>query len=196
MGIEVQNAWKQFGGQTIFEGLNLKFPEQGTICLFGASGCGKSTLLNCIAGIIPLDQGKITGVSGKKMAYLFQEDRLLPWATAQENVSIVLQERAIEAEEWLERVGLAGEGRKYPRELSGGMRRRVAIARALAYGGDILLLDEPFRGLDEENRDAAAKLIWKTGTAALKILVTHDRSEAERFGDEVWFLEGPPLKKG
>ncbi len=196
MGIEVRNAWKRLGGQAIFEGLNLKFPEQGTICLFGASGCGKSTLLNCIAGIISLDQGEIIGVSGKKIAYLFQEDRLLPWATAQENISIVLQNREMEAEKWLAYVGLAGEGNKYPRELSGGMRRRVAIARALAYGGDILLLDEPFRGLDEENKNVAANLIWKTETAPLKILVTHDRHEAEQFGDEIWFLEGPPLKKG
>jgi len=99
-----------------------------------------------------------------------------------------------QALEWLRRVGLDGAQDKFPCELSGGMRRRVAIARALAFGGDLFLLDEPFQRLDSFSRIKIAALIQKTTAGKLKILVTHDREEADRFSDEICILNGIPLK--
>ena len=134
MGVEIKNAWKTFGEQAVLGGFSIGFPPRGTVCLFGPSGCGKSTLLNCLAGLITLDSGEILGLKGKKVSYIFQENRLLPWATARENVALVLEgENTETASRWLLQAGLGDAMEKYPRELSGGMKRRVAIARALAY---------------------------------------------------------------
>lgn len=194
MEIEIRNARKRFRDQLVLDNFSLKFPEDGTVCLFGPSGCGKSTLLNCLAGLAALDGGEILGLEGKKLSYIFQENRLLPWATACENVAAVLDGENKElAAEWLSRVGLGEALGKYPGELSGGMKRRVAIARALAYGGNVLLLDEPFRALDEKIKHEMIDLICKYSSSSLKILVTHDRKEADRMGDVVYFLDGPPL---
>ena len=95
--------------------------------------------------------------------------------------------------EWLRLVGLEDAAEKHPAELSGGMRQRVALARALAYGGDPLLLDEPFRGLDYAIREQVMERVKKFGENGLVVLVTHDREEALTLGDSLWLLEGPPL---
>ncbi len=195
MGVEIKNAWKTFGEQAVLGGFSIGFPPRGTVCLFGPSGCGKSTLLNCLAGLITLDSGEILGLKGKKVSYIFQENRLLPWATARENVALVLEgENTETASRWLLQAGLGDAMEKYPRELSGGMKRRVAIARALAYEGDVLLLDEPFRALDETNKQELMRLIRGSSAGMLNILVTHDRVEAEQMGDVIIFLDGPPLR--
>lgn len=196
MKIEIRNAVKSLKGTKILDGLSLSLPDSGTVCLFGPSGCGKSTLLNCIAGLEPLDAGRISGTENLRISYLFQEDRLLPWSTAAQNIAAVLpRENGMpQALEWLRRVGLDGAQDKFPCELSGGMRRRVAIARALAFGGDLFLLDEPFQRLDSLSRLKIAALIQETTAEKLKILVTHDREEAERFSDVICILNGIPLK--
>ncbi|HEX3039166.1 MAG TPA: ATP-binding cassette domain-containing protein, partial [Caproiciproducens sp.] len=156
MELEIKSAEKSFQEKTVLDGFSLKFPKSGTVCLFGPSGCGKTTLLNCIAGLLKLESGEILGTKKRRISYVFQEDRLLPWITAGENVAAVLRgsaaQNAAVAQEWLERVGLPGEADKRPGELSGGMRQRVSIARALAYGGDLYLLDEPFHALDEKSK--------------------------------------------
>ena len=196
MNIEIQDAMKAYGSVSVLDGFSLSLPSHGTVCLFGPSGCGKSTLLNCIAGLESLDSGLISGIEQKQISYLFQEDRLLPWSTAEQNISAVLpgensRERALD---WLHLVGLDGVGNQYPCQLSGGMRRRVAIARAMAYGGDIYLLDEPFQRLDVHNRRQIADCIEQTTADKLKILVTHDQQEAKRLSDIIYILDGIPLK--
>ena len=118
-------------------------------------------------------------MSGRKPAVVFQEDRLLPWATALENAALGSDEaRATTA---LTQLGLGESMHLLPRELSGGMKRRVAIARALAYQGDILFLDEPFTGLDEENKHIAADAMLAAHIPVL--VITHDDAEAALFGD-------------
>lgn len=198
MELDIKNASKRFEGKTVLDDFSLKFPQSGVVCLFGPSGCGKTTLLNCIAGLEHLDSGEIAGEKGHKISYLFQEDRLLPWISARENVAAVLhgneQQNAEEAARWLSLVGLRGEEEKFPNELSGGMRQRVAIARALAYGGDLYLLDEPFHALDAEAKQDVIALIREKTPNALKILVTHDAAAAETLSDIIYFLSGPPVK--
>ncbi|QEY35877.1 ATP-binding cassette domain-containing protein [Caproiciproducens galactitolivorans] len=196
--LEIINLTKTYNDKNIFDHFSLTLPEKGTVCLYGPSGCGKTTLLNCIAGLEPYDSGVIAGVEKRKIAYLFQENRLLPWISAAENIAAVLRGNEIqnreEARIWMRLVGLEGEEDKLPAQLSGGMKRRVAIARVLAYGGDLFLLDEPFRGLDPESKEQMISLIKQRTNDALKILVTHDKQEAEILADITYILSGPPVK--
>lgn len=196
MGIEIQNAVKLYCGVPVLDGFTLSVPDAGTVCLFGPSGCGKTTLLNCIAGLETLDSGKIFGAGSLRISYLFQEDRLLPWSTAAQNVAAAIPGRDSlpRAVEWLRRVGLEEARDRYPCELSGGMRRRVSIARALAFGGDLFLLDEPFQRLDAHSREEISDLIVETAAGKPTVLVTHDRAEAERLSDAVYILDGIPLR--
>ncbi len=198
MGISINNASKKFGGKPVLDGLSLELPQNGTVCFFGPSGCGKTTLLRCIAGLEKLDAGTVSGVKGQKLSFLFQEDRLLPWCTAQENVAVVLacgkKERCAKAGQWLGAVGLADSLALYPRQMSGGMRQRAAAARALAYGGDVFFLDEPFQKLDGENKRKLMELFRRRTEGKLTLLVTHDMDEALRLAGTVYVLSGPPLR--
>lgn len=195
MKLTIQDACKSYEGRPVLEQLCLELPEKGTVCLFGPSGCGKTTLFNCIAGLEKLDSGAILGMEGRRVAYMFQEDRLLPWINARENVEVVLRHAdEKQAQKWLEAVGLGEDGDKRPSELSGGMRQRVALARALAFGGDVILLDEPFRALDPKTRLRMETLVQEHSREALKLLVTHDREEAQFLADQILYLEGPPLR--
>ena len=195
MKLTIQDACKSYEGHPVLEQLCLELPEKGTVCLFGPSGCGKTTLFNCIAGLEKLDSGAILGMEGRRVAYMFQEDRLLPWINARENVEVVLRHAdEKQAQKWLEAVGLGEDGGKRPSELSGGMRQRVALARALAFGGDVILLDEPFRALDPKTRLCMETLVQEHSREALKLLVTHDREEAQFLADQILYLEGPPLR--
>ncbi|HPU59111.1 MAG TPA: ATP-binding cassette domain-containing protein, partial [Candidatus Avimonas sp.] len=134
------------GQKKVLDGFSFEFPEKGAVCLMGPSGCGKTTLLRILAGLERPQRGTVEGISGKKPSYVFQENRLLPWLTAVENVAVAAagENKHSEAESLLKRMGLAGSEHKYPKELSGGMKKRVSIARALAAKGDFLILDEPF----------------------------------------------------
>ncbi|MGX8702766.1 ABC transporter ATP-binding protein [Caproiciproducens sp.] len=196
--MKIRNLTKNYNGKMVLDQFSLQLPSNGTVCLFGPSGCGKTTLLNCIAGLEPFDSGEIEGAGTGKISYLFQEDRLLPWISAKDNIAAVLRGKARQneeqAEKWLGLVGLAEAGNKRPAELSGGMRRRVALARALAYGGDLYLMDEPFQGLDAERREEMIALVQQETAGALKIIVTHDFEEAEMLADVVYILEGPPVR--
>ena len=163
-------------------------PETGVVIISGPSGCGKTTLLHLLlhaedrkppAQGPRLYAGRLLGLSGKRISCVFQEDRLLPWRTAAQNVALVRPDG--DAAGLLCSLGLdADAAAAYPNSLSGGMRRRVAIARALNFPGDILLLDEPFKGLDEDTRRLVATRL--RGAFPLTVLVTHDPSEAALLG--------------
>lgn len=177
--ISIQNLSKTFDGHTVLKGFTGEIPLCGITVIRGASGAGKTTLFRLLLGLEQPDSGKIIGMQGRKPAVVFQEDRLLPWATALENAAIGSDETR--AKNALERLGLGENLCQLPRELSGGMKRRVAIARALAYGGDILFLDEPFTGLDEDNKRIAAQAMLEANVPIL--VITHDDAEAELFGE-------------
>lgn len=185
--IEIRSLTASYGGENVLENCSLSVPRGGHIALMGPSGCGKTTLLRCIAG---LELPKAGSVSAEgRIAAVFQEPRLLPWLTAEENISVVIGKGRTGAHSalwWLERAGLADSAGKYPRELSGGMQQRISICRALHYGGDILLLDEPFKGLDEKRKDEMTDLISEFSKGQTLVLVTHDNRDAERLAGTIY----------
>ena len=151
MSIQFDKVTFFYGDIPVLRDFSLTLPEKGAVCLFGPSGCGKSTLLRLLAGLEQPQAGRISGILGKRFAVVFQENRLLPWIPAVENVTLALPGRNRQnrerAADWLRLMGLEEEVDSLPFTLSGGMQRRVAIARALAAEGDVLLLDEPFTEL-------------------------------------------------
>lgn len=179
--IRVKNLSRSFGFHAVFSGFDLELPEAGAFALTGPSGSGKTTLLRILSGLDTDYEGE-ADVRGR-ISYVFQEDRLLPSRTALQNVREVCGS-AETASRLLAQTGLSDprDQKKYPRELSGGMSRRVAIARALAFPHDILLLDEPFTGLDGEVKAKVTELIRTSEQGRLVLLVTHDPEEAEALG--------------
>ncbi len=192
--IELQNICLSFDGRELLRDFSLTLPEQGAVCLFAPSGSGKTTLLRILCGLQAVDSGTITGIRGKRIAMLFQENRLISHLSIEDNLRLVLpKERRDEARLWLSRIGLLQDAEKTPLQCSGGMNRRLAIARTLAFGGDIFLMDEPFQGLDEASYQQVMQLIREETKNHLLLLVTHRREEAEDLCQTLLTLEGSPL---
>ena len=186
MGIQLLHVTKSFGDQRLFTDLNLTFREGCVSCLMGASGSGKTTLVSMLMGLEKPDSGEIRGVEGKRIAAVFQEDRLIQHWDAVRNVKLACARDMTrqEIEEELKKVGIDEGREKAVRQFSGGMRRRVAIVRALLMESDILILDEPFKGLDEETKKQVMAYVKENTRGKTVLLVTHDRGEAEEFGAE------------
>ena len=185
--IEIKNLSLSYEGERVIENFSLSLEKGEKIVLMGPSGCGKSSLLSSIAGLLSPEKGSIK--TDGRISFVFQEPRLLPWLNALENINAVLSDSAAslgEAEKWLNAVGLGGDGGKLPAELSGGMQQRVSIARALAYDGDILLLDEPSKGMDAETKAAVWEKLLAAAEGQTSILVTHDEEEAASFGGKIY----------
>ena len=178
--------------QTVLDGVSFEFSEQCTTGIVGASGIGKSTLLHAIAGLKQCDGGKILS-SHDRISYVFQEPRLFPWMTALENVTSVGADEAT-AMRYLHALFEDAEevAKKYPSELSGGMKQRISVARALAYDPDLLLMDEPFRGLDTETKSVVQALIFEELRDKTILLVTHDEADLS-LCDEIIRLQGNPV---
>ena len=189
--VSLKNVTLSFGDKLILDSFSAELPMGGICCFSGPSGCGKTTLFRLISGLIKPQSGEISS-DYKKLSFMFQEDRLLPWLSALKNVEAVLPSgNRDKAGLLLQEFGLGGEMHARPSELSGGMRRRVALARALAYGGDLLLLDEPFKGLEPALiRRLSAFIQKECGTV---YVITHSENEAELLGGRIVRLNGPPL---
>lgn len=185
--ITIDDLTLSYGSQQVLKDCSLRVEAGSRVALMGPSGCGKTSLINVIAGLLTPDSGKVS-VNGK-VSYVFQEPALFPWLTAVDNINVVLSdglETLPRAEQLLEAVGLSDCRDKYPHQLSGGQKQRIAICRALAYGGDILLLDEPLKGLDADTRDQVSALLRQEWTGKTLLLVTHDPSEAQSLCDRVY----------
>lgn len=181
--MKIQHLCKSFDGKIVLDHVSLTLESGGTACLMAPSGRGKTTLLRCIAGLEAPDSGQITDLP-ERIAYVFQEDRLCDGFSAVDNIRLVTGKALGEGEirRHLEELGLAGSLDQPVRELSGGMRRRVVISRAVCFGADLLLLDEPFKGLDDEARQQTADYILRHRGAAAILCVTHDREDAAALG--------------
>jgi NitT/TauT family transport system ATP-binding protein len=182
--------------------VSLAVGEGRFVSLVGPSGSGKSSLLRAVIGLQQPLLGSIeTKLARAQIGILFQDDALLPWKTARDNVALGLTLNGMEhgkalaeAEAWLRRLGLAGFGDRFPRHLSGGQRKRVALAQVLALKPRLILMDEPFASLDaivgaRIVKDVVA-LVERQGISVL--LVTHDLEEAISLCDEVYLLSQGP----
>ncbi len=194
--LKLRDLTKKYGDKTVIERLTYDFPASGAVALMGPSGCGKTTLLRLIAGLEKPDGGSVV-TDGAKLAYAFQEPRLVPTLTCRENVTLVLAKGAdpAAADELLDALELKEAACLLPSALSGGMRQRVSLARALCYGGDILLLDEPFSALDEGLKERVAAVIRARTQNALLLMVTHNEDDAALLGATVLHCTGTPFEK-
>ena len=182
--------------------MSLSVGEGSFVSLVGPSGSGKSSLLRAVIGLQkPLSGAVESTLTHAEIGLLFQDDALLPWKTARDNVALGLtlagMERGkalAESDTWLERLGLAGFGHRFPRHLSGGQRKRVALAQVLARQPKLILMDEPFASLDAIVRSRVVRdvagLVEQGGISVL--LVTHDLEEALTLSDDVYLLSQGP----
>ncbi|MDF2907374.1 MAG: hypothetical protein K0R34_2695 [Herbinix sp.] len=190
MAIEIIHISKRFENHVLFEDLTLSFSEGEINCLMGPSGSGKTTLLSFLMGLMKPDSGEIHGLKGMRIAAVFQEDRLIEHFDAMNNIKLVcgklLPELRIEQE--LRQVGIEEIRGKAVRHFSGGMRRRVALVRALLAKSDLLILDEPFKGLDEALKLQVINYVKQKTVGKTVILVTHDKEEALRLQSKLIYL--------
>ncbi len=197
--MKLEHLTVRYDSLTVMQNLTLELPDRGMVCLFAPSGSGKTTLLRVIGGLLRPDSGRVIGLEGKKPAFVFQEDRLVPGLSAEQNVALVLDRKHQPlAREYLGKLGLSGWEDARPDELSGGMQRRVAIARALAYGQQcrevVYLLDEPLKGLDEQAAATALRMIRQQTADVPGFFITHDAQEAQAAAEWIVCLEGRPMQ--
>ena len=209
--IAIQHVTKVFykkgSGVTALDGITLDIADGEFVCLVGPSGCGKTTLLRILAGLESPSVGSFTISVGEQdrpvQSMVFQEKGVIPWLTVEENVAFGLNMRNVPAKEvkertsyYLKKVGLDQFASLYPKELSGGMKQRVSIARAFANDPEILLMDEPFAALDEQNKFILQEellSIWEE-TKKTVLFITHSIDEALLLSDRILLMSAQPGK--
>jgi NitT/TauT family transport system permease protein len=189
--LAVQDLTKYYGEKEVFSGFDLVIHGGQVTALMGPSGKGKTTLLRILSGLETPDQGQVRKEEAP-LSYLFQEDRLLPWLNIYDNLALILKETMDresadgKIRQVMEDMELGGELDKLPAQLSGGMRHRVAMARAFIYPAGYLLLDEPFKGLDEALKDRIIHRCWEHYTKNRSVLlVTHQPKDAQQLAQRV-----------
>ena len=203
VGIKLVNVSKFYTVEKeqmkVLDGIDLDIHENKITVILGRSGCGKTTLLRLVAGLETLDQGEIKETDVKKKAYVFQEDRLMPWLNVKKNITFGINDKDIDEDkinEIIETVGLKKFYSAYPNQLSGGMKQRVSIARAFAYEPDFIMMDEPFSALDYFTREQMQKELLKIHNKrnCPILFVTHSIDEALTLGDKIVVLEKGRVK--
>lgn len=186
MNITITDLCKSYGEKQVLQNFNATIEAGKTTALMGASGIGKTTLANILLALEQPDSGTITGLPQHKSA-VFQEDRLSENYSALTNVQAVCKNKADKekAKNILCRLGLEKDLKTQVRSLSGGMKRRVALARALCAEYDFLVLDEPFKGLDEQTKEATMQTVKEMTQGKTVLLITHDKDEAQFFTDTI-----------
>jgi NitT/TauT family transport system ATP-binding protein len=195
------------GGYTAVSGIDLSVRPGEFVAIVGPTGSGKSTILNAAAGLLKPSSGRVR-IFGSDLSnlnlragYLFQQDALMPWKTALDNVAVALESKGVSrndalqrARDWLVRVGLSAFVDRYPHMLSGGQRKRVALAQVLIRDPEILLMDEPFGPLDAQTRQIMGNLLLSLWAADRKavMFVTHDLEEAIALADRVVLMSAGP----
>ncbi|UED87931.1 ABC transporter ATP-binding protein [Streptomyces profundus] len=210
--LELRGVTVRHADKTVVSGIDLTLRAGEFVALLGPSGCGKSSLLHVLSGLAPVAGGELRlrgadatdGLRGRvRVGYVFQDHRLLPWRTVRQNVEIAMKAAGVPKEEWDERLDRfldmlrVGEHRDaWPMRLSGGQRQRVSIARALAVNPDIVLMDEPFSGLDEVTGRAMRQELTRLHevTSVPTLFVTHSIREALFLADRVVILSHGPAR--
>ncbi|MGI6095488.1 MAG: ABC transporter ATP-binding protein [Lachnospiraceae bacterium] len=210
--LRIEDVSYAYAQEDVLKNMNLTIEEGEFLCILGHSGCGKSTLLHLLAGLIKPRKGQIlkdgkplTG-PGTDRGVVFQNYSLFPWMTVEKNVIFAVEKTGRftkeksrqRAHEFLTRTEMEEHKKKYPYQLSGGMRQRTAIARALAMDADILLLDEPFGALDTKIRAELQRLLkdlWSRGEKKTVIFVTHDLEEAMILASRIVFIRDGMIKE-
>jgi NitT/TauT family transport system ATP-binding protein len=201
--IRFRNVNVSFGGRTVLRDVSFEVRDHETVAVLGASGSGKTTLLRLIAGTVKPDRGTVE-VESPKIGFIFQDHRLLPWRTAQDNIALPRraagksrEESRRRARSWMDRLGLQGFYDYYPRQLSGGMMQRVSIARAFALEPEIMLMDEPFSSLDASLADALLRDLKQvlSGYRATAVYVTHELPEALRMASRIFQLRDSTIEE-
>lgn len=191
MVLECKQLSLSYGDKIVLDNFSLSLPLEGITALKGPSGCGKTTLLRLMAGLEETERGTITGIRPEETAFLFQENRLLPWRSVEQHLTDVMPHPdPNRAKQLLALVELEGEETRLPAQLSGGMGRRLALGRALALESKLLLLDEPFAGVDPERAERILRRLKAVGTPIL--LVSHEE-RITALADRIVELDGIPL---
>ncbi len=189
--IKLENITLRYGGKLVLDRFSLELPGRGFTALSGPSGCGKTTLLRVLAGLAAPECGTVSGIDPARTAFLFQEDRLLPWRTVRQHIADVLPRvRRGEVGKWLAFAEMEGEGDACPAGLSGGMARRLALARCAALGGELLLLDEPFAGVDPAR---TARMLERLRALDVPVVLASHQSQVLSACERMIALDGPPL---
>jgi len=205
--LEVKNISKSFDGNPVLKDISIELNRGELVCLLGVSGGGKTTLFNIISGLLTPDSGHIL-LDGKDItnqpghiSYMLQKDLLLPYRTIEDNAALPLLLKGIKKKEarlqvspMFEQFGLEGTQKKYPSQLSGGMRQRAALLRTYMFSKDVALLDEPFSALDTITKSSMHKwyldVMEKIQLSTL--FITHDIDEAILISDRIYLLSGSP----
>ncbi len=205
--LEVKNVSKSFGGNHVLKNVSIELNKGELVCLLGVSGGGKTTLFNIISGLLSPDNGQvlldgndITNQPGH-ISYMLQKDLLLPYRTIEDNAALPLllkgkkkKEARKQVSPLFEQFGLEETKKKYPAQLSGGMRQRAALLRTYMFSKDVALLDEPFSALDTLTKSAMHK--WYLNVMEQiqlsTLFITHDIDEAILISDRIYLLSGSP----
>jgi ABC-type nitrate/sulfonate/bicarbonate transport system ATPase subunit len=207
--LELKNIKKSFEENRIIEDISLELHENEFVSLLGLSGSGKSTIFNIISGLISPDEGEViiegvnfTGKTGR-VSYMYQKDLLMPWRKVIDNVCLPLllkgdkkEPARAKAQSYFKVFGLEGYEYKYPFQLSGGMRQRAALLRTYLFSSDIMLLDEPFGGLDAITRSKMHYWLLEVlqSINAAVLFITHDIEESLLLSDRIYILTDKPAR--
>lgn len=200
--LKIHNLNKKFDDLIVFDNLSMEIPKNKISCVLGPSGCGKTTMLNLISGIQEPQSGQLDDFKTLTFSFIFQDARLLPWKSIQNNLDFVLkskysvEERKDIINKYLDIVELLDFKDYYPHRLSGGMKQRAAIARAFAFPADVLIMDEPFKGLDIKTKKTIIDKfiqLWNQDKRTV-IFVTHDLEECLQVADKIFVFSKLPTK--
>lgn len=189
--IQLKNLEKSYGNTKVLTNYSIELQENKITCLMGPSGVGKTTLLQILLGLIKADKGYIIGLDGKRVSAVFQENRLIEGIDAIHNIKLVCEKQVTvdRIEKELIQVGLTEYKNKPVVKLSGGMQRRVAIVRALLANSDLVVMDEPFKGLDENLKKQVIQYVINKTIGKTVLIVTHDKEEVELLLAELVIME-------
>lgn len=182
---------KSYGNKIVLKNFNIDIREGQTTFVLGKSGSGKTTFSKIVLGLEKIDAGEISGLDGKKISVVFQEDRLMENMTIGSNFKMIVDSHINRKQivEKMEKIGLFQPLETKISELSGGMKRRISILRAFLIEFDLIVMDEPFRGLDEETKEKVMNFVIQNIKGKTAIIITHNKDEVEYFAEKIKELQ-------